>query len=72
MAEPGFLPADVNDLYRTADQLVFVDYALQMSIARKLLDLALRYRDLSSILAHRFDPDSVTCLAFDVIAFHFS
>lgn len=71
MAESGFFPADVNDLYRTADQLVLVNYALQLSVAWKLLDLALRYRDLSSIMAHRFNPDSVTCLSFDVVTFLF-
>ncbi len=67
MTEIGFFPAYVNDLYRTADQLILVDHALQMSIAWKFLDLGFRYGDLSSILAHRFNPDPVTCLAFDVV-----
>ena len=71
MAKHGFFPADVNDFYRTADQLILVDYALQLSIARKLFDLACHYNDLSSILAHRFDLDPITCLAFDVVTFHF-
>jgi len=71
VAESGFLPADVNDLNRAADQLVLVDYALQLSIAWKFFDLACYYRDLSSIPAHRFDPDLVTCLAFDVFVVHF-
>lgn len=71
MAEPGFFPADVNDFYRTADQLVLVDYALQVPITWKFFDLAFQYRDLSSIVAHRFDLDSVTCLSFDVITFLF-
>ena len=67
MAELGFLPAYENDLYRTADQLILVDHALQLSIAWEFFDLARYYRDLSSILAHRFNPDPVTCLAFDVV-----
>jgi len=71
MAEPGFLPADVNDPNGTADQLIFVDYALQLSIARKLLDLVFNSQDLSSILAHRFNPDPVTRLPLDVITFLF-
>lgn len=66
MAELGFFTADVNDPNDTTDQLILVDYALQLSIAWKLFDLAFNYRDLSSILAHRFNPDSVTCLSFDV------
>jgi len=71
MAEPGFLPADVNDPNGTADQLILVDYALQMFIARKLHDLAFNYRDLNSILAHRFNPDPVTRLPLDVVTFLF-
>lgn len=67
MAEHGFFPADVNDLYRRADQLILIDYALQLSIAWKFFDLACHHRDLSSIVAHCFDPDSITCLSFDVI-----
>ena len=40
MAETGFLPADENDPDGTTEQLVFVDHALQLSIAYKLRDLA--------------------------------
>ena len=39
MTEPGFLPAYENDPDGTADQLVFIDHALQVFIAYKLRDL---------------------------------
>lgn len=72
MAEDGFLPAYENDLYRTANQFIFVDHPLQLPITRELLDLAILDRDLSSILALRFDPDPVACLSFDVVIGLFS
>ena len=71
MAEHGFFTADENDFYRRADQLILIDYALQLPIAWKLFDLACHNRDLSSIVAHRFDPDPVTCLSFDVVVMLF-